>query len=72
MEMSRKPNALTLLVGMAADMLTRNVTQRRIRANSDNGQPRHKPNGAFGKCKGPFDRSPALKPAQMRAMAAKG
>jgi len=29
---------------------------------------RHKIRGAFGKCKGPFDRSPALKPAEMKAM----
>ena len=44
---------------------------RRIETNHDSA-PRHKPNGAFGRCKGPFSDLPALRPAQMRAMAAGG
>ena len=41
----------------------------KIETGRDYFTPRHKPNGAFGKCKGPFDQSQALRPAEMRAMA---
>ena len=44
----------------------------KIETGRDYFTPRHKPNGAFGRCKGPFSDLPALRPAQMRAMAAGG